>query len=157
MKTIFNSDKLKGLYLALCLLAFSTTAARAQGLIGFENETEIFTTVDEMPRFYDKHCEQLNDDERKPCAETALFAYLKKNLNYPAIAIERKTEGIVYVKFVVNEDGRISNIETVKDIGDNCGAEATKLLADMPDWIPGVQNGQKVKVYYTLPVKFQLK
>ena len=83
--------------------------------------------------------------------------YLSKNIRYPEQAKETNTEGRVTLKFVVNEDGAVSDIKVVRGIGAGCDEEAKRVLASMPRWKPGKQNGRAVKVYYTLPIMFKLQ
>ncbi len=91
-----------------------------------------------------------------PGGEAALMKYLANNVNYPAIAQENGITGRVVLRFVVNEDGEIENIEILRDIGGGCGSEAVKVVSNMPKWSPGLQSGKPVKVYYTLPFSFKL-
>ena len=60
------------------------------------------------------------------------------------------------VEFVVDEDGRISDVKVLRDIGSGCGQEAVRVVKMMPKWMPGKQNGKPVKTYFTLPVIFRL-
>ncbi|MEI6408263.1 MAG: energy transducer TonB [Bacteroidota bacterium] len=88
--------------------------------------------------------------------EKELFNYLAKNIAYPQLAKEMNIVGMVVITFVVNKDGSVSNIELLKDIGGGCGKEAIRVVRNMPKWMPGENNGQPVKVRFTLPVRFQL-
>ncbi|MGE5357257.1 MAG: energy transducer TonB [Deltaproteobacteria bacterium] len=113
-----------------------------------------------MPRF--PGCETLeSNQEREICAQQKLMEYIYSNLRYPAIAAETGVEGRVTLRFVVTESGRVENVEILRDIGAGCGEEAKKVIEKMntlsESWIPGRQAGRKVKVYFTLPVVFQLK
>ncbi len=85
-----------------------------------------------------------------------LGAYLGENLHYPEHAINHNKQGRVLVKFVVNEDGSISDIELVKGFEDECNAEALRVVKNMPNWIPGKLEGKNVKVFFTLPIRFKL-
>lgn len=91
-----------------------------------------------------------------PGGEEALMAYLSENLKYPRLALENNIQGIVVIRFVVDTEGRISNVEILKDIGGGCGAEAMRVVKSMPAWTPGEHNGVKVNVRFVLPVRFQL-
>ena len=102
----------------------------------------IFIMVEQMPEF--------------PGGETAMYKYLAENIKYPASAKEDGIEGTVYVKFLVNSKGKISNVEVVRGIGGGCDEEAVRVVKKMPVWNPGMQQGKPVDVNYTLPVKFQL-
>jgi len=106
-------------------------------------EPEIFTIVEQMPSF--------------PGGEEALFKFLGNNIKYPPIAKENGIEGMVYVSFVVMEDGSIQSAKVVRDIGGGCGKEAMRVVKKMPKWTPGKQRGKNVRVQYNLPVRFQLR
>ena len=110
-----------------------------------------------MPRF--AGCEDLGltDDELRQCAEKKLLTYMGSQLNYPPIARENGIEGTVVICFIVEKDGSISNLKTLKDIGGGCGQESLRVIKDMPKWIPGKQRGKKVRVRFRLPVRFKLK
>jgi periplasmic protein TonB len=91
-----------------------------------------------------------------PGGEKGLFLFLTKNLRYPADAKEKGIEGNVVVKFVVNENGKLSDLEVLRGIGGGCDEETLRVIYAMPNWIPGRHNGANVNVYYTLPVRFKL-
>jgi protein TonB len=107
-----------------------------------EKKPEIFMYVEQMPEF--------------PGGQTELIKYLQKNLRYPAAARENGIEGKVVLQFVVDESGKISDIQTIRDIGGGCAEEAIRVVKNMPPWKPGKQNGNAVKVYFKLPVTFKL-
>ncbi|RMG19339.1 MAG: TonB family protein [Bacteroidetes bacterium] len=92
-----------------------------------------------------------------PGGEAAMYKFLSRKLRYPRAARENLTEGKVYLQFVVNEDGSISNINVLRGIGYGCDEEAVRVIRQMPKWIPGEQGGQKVPVYYTMRVTFRLQ
>lgn len=102
----------------------------------------VYQVVEQMPEF--------------PGGQAALMDYLKKNLRYPEIARESEVQGRVIVRFVVNEDGKISDVVILRDIGAGCSQEAKRVVSSMPKWAPGRQNGKVVKTYFTLPVTFRL-
>lgn len=101
----------------------------------------IFTIVEQMPRSpYDWK------------------AYLNDHLQYPEEARQRGSEGRSVIRFVVNEDGSISNVELMKSGGaTSLDAEAKRVVARMPNWVPGKQQGKAVKVYFKLPINFKLE
>lgn len=121
-----------------------------------ESEREIFKVVEEAPTF--PGCESIDDKpERLKCAETKLLEFIYQNIQYPTIARENGVAGMVYIRFVVERDGSITNIEAVRDVGGGCGDEAIRVVKLMPKWNPGRQRGNPVRVMFTLPVKFELK
>jgi len=115
----------------------------------------IFKVVEDMPRF--PGCEEKSSkDERSRCAQDEMFAFIGKEMKYPAEARGNGVEGTVIVRFVVEKNGDISNVDLLRDPGAGCGAEAVRVVKAMPKWVPGKQRGKPVKVQYTLPVKFKL-
>lgn len=106
-------------------------------------EEEIFTIVEQMPEF--------------PGGIEALFKYLADNLKYPAMARDAKIQGKVYVTFVVDKDGSISDVKVLRGIGGGCDEEAVRVIKNMPKWKPGRQRDIPVRVQYNLPINFILK
>lgn len=108
-----------------------------------EVRTEPYTYVEFMPAF--------------PGGEEALAKFLRKNLNYPRMAQENDIEGKVFVQFVINPEGKISEVTTVgPHRGGGLDEEAVRVVKSMPNWKPGKQNGQPVSVRYNLPIGFTL-
>lgn len=103
---------------------------------------EIFTFVEEYPAF--------------PGGDRALKEYIVNNIKYPEVARQSGITGIVYVQFVVEKDGSISDVKVVRGIGGGCDEEAVRVVKSMPKWKPGKQRGQPVRVYFTLPIEFKL-
>lgn len=141
----------KNTLLLFCFL--STFSINAQ-------EEEIFRIVEQMPRFVSEECEELAeyDDltEVRTCAQKAMLQFIYKNIKYPAEARETGISGTVVVRYVVAKDGSIQEAEVTREIGGGCGDEALRVVEMMPDWLPGVQGGRAVSVYYNLPIKFGL-
>jgi protein TonB len=82
---------------------------------------------------------------------------LANNIRYPSLARENNLEGKVVVKFTVDRDGSIKDPVVLKDgVGGGCADEAIRVIKSMPKWTPGLQRGNPVKVYFTLPVSFKL-
>ena len=102
----------------------------------------VYQMVEQMPQF-------LGGDQ-------ALLYYFEKSICYPEMARDNEVQGRVIVRFVVNEDGKISDVVVLRDIGSGCGQEAKRVILLMPKWVPGRQNGKPVKTYITLPVTFRL-
>ena len=87
----------------------------------------------------------------------ALFEYLSTHIKYPTIAEENGVQGRVIVTFVVERDGSITDVKVVKSVVPSLDKEASRVVAGMPKWIPGKQNGSAVRVKYTVPVTFRLQ
>jgi len=106
-------------------------------------EAEIFTVVEAMPEF--------------PGGMGKLMNYLATNIKYPPLAKESGIQGRVFINFVVEPDGSISNVKVLRGIGGGCDEEAIRVVEAMPKWKPGMQRGKPVRVSYNLPVKFTLQ
>jgi periplasmic protein TonB len=88
--------------------------------------------------------------------EAAMMKYLQKNLKYPTISKENGVKGTVFVQFVVEKDGKVDDVTVLKGVDNLLNAEAKRVVAAMPKWAAGQQNGRAVAVQYVLPVKFDL-
>ena len=106
-------------------------------------EQEIFQIVEEMPSF--------------PGGDQEMMVYVSKNIKYPQIARETGIQGKVFVNFVVEPDGSVSNVKILRGIGGGCDEEAMRVVKSMPKWKPGKQRGKPVRVSYNLPVNFRLQ
>ena len=106
-------------------------------------EQEIFQIVEEMPSF--------------PGGEQKLLEYVAKNTKYPQIARDSGIQGRVFIGFVVETDGSISNVKVLRGIGGGCDEEAVRVIKSLPKWKPGKQRGKAVRVSYQIPVNFKLQ
>lgn len=106
-------------------------------------ETEIFTVVESMPEF--------------PGGAEAMMAFIAKNMKYPPMARESGIQGRVFVNFVVEPNGSVSNVKVLRGIGGGCDEEAIRVVESMPKWTPGRQRGKAVRVSFNLPVRFTLQ
>lgn len=100
------------------------------------------------------------DVDKKPAFEggsSAFVQYLVSNLQYPPAAREGNVEGRVMVNFIVERDGRLSNISILQGIGGGCDEEALRVMKNAPAWLPGEHKGQKVRVQCTIPITFKLQ
>lgn len=107
-----------------------------------EESNAPFLTVEEKPSF-------IGGDKE-------MYKFLSNNLKYPSAAQRANIQGKVFLKFIVEKDGSISGVETMKGIGFGCDEEAARVVKLMPKWIAGRQNGRNVRVFFTLPVFFRL-
>ena len=107
-----------------------------------DGSTEVFTVVEQVPTF--------------PGGQQAMFQFLGDNIHYPEAAVKKRKQGKVFVSFVVNTDGSLSDLQILKGIGYGCDEEAVRVMKAMPKWIPGHQSGRPVAVKYNLPINFQL-
>ncbi|MBO5583718.1 MAG: energy transducer TonB [Prevotella sp.] len=105
-----------------------------------EVENKVFTVAEQMPSF-----------------KGNVNQWLSQNLTYPAVAAENGIEGRVIVKFVVEKDGRVTDVQVVRSVDPALDREAVNTVKRMPKWNPGMNNGQPARVWFTLPVNFKLQ
>jgi TonB family protein len=82
--------------------------------------------------------------------------YVAENIVYPKEMKDAGIEGTVYVSFVVEKSGEVSNVKAIRGVRSQLDSAATKVIANMPKWIPGMENGKYMRVQYTIPIRFQL-
>jgi len=107
-----------------------------------EDPNKIYTIVEQPAEF--------------PGGMGAMMKFIRDNMKYPPQARRMGIEGSVFVEFVVNAQGTISDAKVIKGIGGGCDEEALRVVGKMPPWKPGKQNGKAVRVRFVLPVKFIL-
>ncbi len=109
-----------------------------------EHEPEkIYTFVEEQPEY--------------PGGAGQLYSYISKNVVYPTMAKEAGVQGTVTLKFVVEKDGSIGEVQVMRGIGSGCDEEAARLVKAAGKWRAGKQNGKAVRVWFILPIKFTLQ
>ena len=108
-----------------------------------EEEAPTHTVVEQQPQF--------------PGGEAALLAYVAKNIKYPAIAVEQEIQGTVQLRFVVEANGSIGDVQVVKSLESHCDKEAIRVVKSLPRFIPGKQQGRPVRVWFTLPVRYSIQ
>ena len=106
-------------------------------------KAEIFTVVEEQPGY--------------PGGDEARIRFLQENIKYPEEAKELGTQGKVFVTFVVEMDGSITDVRVLRGIGSGCDEEAIRVVKSMPRWVPGKQRGQPVRVQFNMTIKFTLQ
>ena len=108
-----------------------------------EADPNVFEVVEKMPEFPNG-------------GMPGLMKYLSDNIRYPEAAKVAGIQGRVTVVFVVDKDGSITNVKTLRGVDAELDKEAIRVISSMPKWIPGMQKGKTVKVRYTVPVMFRL-
>ena len=111
----------------------------------------------EKPNINDTPLEFAAQMPEFPGGSAALATFLSNSLKYPIIAQEIGIHGKVFITFVVNRDGSISDIRVSRSVDPSLDNEAIRVVQSMPKWIPGKQNGETVRVYHTVPINFVLK
>lgn len=106
-------------------------------------ESQVFFIVEDMPEF--------------PGGELALRKFIANAVKYPVIAQENGIQGKVYVNFVVDKDGGISNARIARGVDPSLDKEALRVVNSLPKWKPGKQRGKPVRVSYTVPINFVLQ
>ncbi len=99
----------------------------------------------------------VEDNASFPGGDDTLRKYLKDHIQYPEMAKKNGIEGRVYLKFVVEKDGSITNIKVLRGIGSGCDEEAVRVVSNMPKWNPGKQRRKVVRQYFNIPVKFSFE
>ncbi len=107
-----------------------------------QSNDSIYQIVDEMPEF--------------PGGEKALMDYMSQNVKYPEEAKNKNIAGRVFISFVVEKDGSVSNVKVLRGIGGGCDEEAVRVIKGMPKWKPGMQKGKPVRVNFQMPFVFKL-
>ena len=107
-----------------------------------EDDEEFFMVVENMPEF--------------PGGDLGLMKFIQKNVRYPAIAKEYNITGKVYVSFIVNKQGSVTNVKIVRGVDKNLDAEALRVVSLLPKYKPGKQRGKAVRVMFTIPINFTL-
>lgn len=106
-------------------------------------EEKIFHVVEEMPSF--------------PGGETERVRFLSQNLTYPQLAREAGIQGTVYLSFVIERDGSITDVRILRGVEGGCSEEAVRVVNSMLKWNPGNQRGIPVRVQMSIPIKFTLR
>jgi TonB family protein len=107
-----------------------------------DEANDVFSVVEEQPYF--------------PGGDDARHKFIEENIHYPDSALKNKIQGKVFVTFIVEKDGSLSNVRVLKGIDGGLDEEAVRVIKMMPKWIPGRQRGTPVRVQCNLPIKFIL-
>ena len=107
-----------------------------------EDDDEFFMVVENMPEF--------------PGGDLGLMKYIQKNVKYPPIAKEYNITGKVYVSFIVDKSGSVTNVKIVRGVDKNLDAEALRVVKSLPKYKAGTQRGKAVRVMFTIPINFTL-
>ena len=128
---------MKKLFLIMFFMAFVSVNAYSQS---DDSDNSVYAMVDERAQF--------------PGGQNEMLKYLQENLQYPEAAKANNVHGRVFVKFVVERDGSLSDIQIFRGLGSGCDEEAIRLIQSMPKWKPGKNKGKEVRTSMTVPVNF---
>lgn len=132
--------KLKITFLvAIMSVAFSVVCT-AQ--VTEDNEVVDFAAVESKPEF--------------PGGDSELMKYIAENTQYPEIAKNNGVSGRVFVQFVIDRDGAVTNVKVIRSVDPALDEEAVRVIKAMPNWKPGYQRGKTVSVIYRVPINFRL-
>jgi protein TonB len=92
-----------------------------------------------------------------PGGDVELMKFIQKNVQYPQMERDNDIQGRVILKFVVMEDGGVSDVSVARSVSPGLDKEAVRVVKMLPKFKPGKQQGKAVRVYYSLPVLFKLQ
>ena len=139
----FMKNILTFLLIMISLLFFACESPVQPEKIENDKGEKVDRVLDEMPEFAG--------------GTEALTAFVQEELNYPDEARAQQATGMVYVEFVIDEEGKVRNARVQRStIAFGCEEEAVRVVSMMPDWQPAMKDGQPVKMEMTLPIKFEL-
>ncbi len=119
-------------------------------------EVEFTVEVEEEEEIVEEIFEVVEDPAHPKGGFQEFYAYIAKNMKYPRRAVEVGVSGKVYLRFIVDKDGTITQTEVIRGIGFGCDDEALRVLAKAPKWKPGKQRGRPVKQRMIIPIMFKL-
>ena len=143
----------------LCILLLVLFSTQSYGQTS-KNGTIKIKKVDTLEMSFDSvDYANLDEQPQFPGGNQALLTFLNSNIIYPDSAKNNGISGTVYISFVINPDGKLTDAKIVKGSRycSQCDLEALRVILLMPDWIPGKQKGKPVKVKYMFPIKFNLR
>lgn len=124
--------------------------------VSAQNNNSIDTTTNPLPTEEFIFGSRNEIHTEFPGGDEALLNFIRENIIYPAEAKQKSEQGKVYVKFVVEEDGSITNVEIARGVYDYFDEEALRIISLMPTWIPGKVNGKTTRMNVVLPIVFKL-
>lgn len=122
-------------------IVFSTKKA-SQPSSPNADDDKPFTMVEQMPEF--------------PGGQSAMMSFIAENIKYPEKAMKEGVQGKVYVRFVVNKEGKVEQPQVIRSLSPETDAEAIRVIESLPRFEPGTQGGKPVSVYYTIPLMFKM-
>ena len=113
-----------------------------------------FAVIEDVPIF--PGCESVAKSQRRNCFQEKMNTHIRRNFRYPEIAQEMGIQGRVYVNFVIDRDGSITNIR-MRGPDKNLENEAQRIISRLPKMTPGKQRGRAVRVPFSIPITFRLQ
>ena len=109
---------------------------------------------DEVPPAEEEIHENVEQQAEFPGGQAALLKYIRDNVKYPAIALEQDLQGVVLLRFVVERDGSVGEVQVQKSLSAECDREAIRVVKSFPRFIPAKINGRPVRNWFRVPVRF---
>lgn len=135
--------------------------------------TEECYSVSDKDTLYNSSCKSIDQLPQYPGSDTALLAFIARNIQYPPLAKEHGVSGKVFISFIVNTDGKVSEVTIIRGIqltpatekekelfvkiADEMNKEAVRVISSLPNFSPGIKNGRAVKVKYVIPINYRFK
>ena len=150
MKKTNSWMRIKALYIIPAAIIFCAIACSESTESDYTSE--VYDKVEVMPEY--------------PGGLESMMNFMKNNMKYPEIAEKDGATGKVIISFVVEKDGKVTEVKPAEfiadgEVSDECKnaliAEAERVVASMPNWKPGQQEGENVRVKYTMPITFRLQ
>ena len=150
MKKTNSWMRIKALYIIPAAIIFCAIACSESTESDYTSE--VYDKVEVMPEY--------------PGGMESMMSFMRSNMKYPEIAEKDGATGKVIISFVVEKDGKVTEVKAADfkadgEVSDECEnaliAEAERVIASMPNWKPGQQEGENVRVKYTMPITFRLQ
>jgi len=129
--------------LFISLLSFAQEVEGISIDLKDNSEKEVYRMVNKMPEY--------------PGGEIEMYKFIAANLHYPQTAVIDNIEGVVYVEFVITDEGEVSSIRINRGLRKDLDEAVIEVISKMPKWKPGMQDEKKVSVKYLIPVRFSLQ
>lgn len=138
--------RLVGLQIIFILSLYGVALAQSKG-----NSVSVVVTL------HDSIVPQNTTEPEFPGGYSALNSFLQQNIKYPEAAAQAKISGRVFVSYLIDTVGRVTDVKILKGIGYGCDEEALRVVRAMPFWKPGTQSGKAIPVRYNISVRFPIK
>jgi TonB family protein len=144
---------MKRLFFLIGLFVILSNFVIFESLNAQSTDTLIYLVVEDMPTF--STCDNTEDTDRK-CTEAAVEAFVKANMEYPEFALKMGVEGAAVVSCIVEKDGSLSDFKIIRNPGAETGEEALRIIKHLPNFQPGKQRGEVLRVQMNFPVRFRI-
>lgn len=132
-------------------------SGKPSGVVIYEKGEPVSATYwNENGKIVNQKKQKVNQNPMFPGGESKIYIFLMKNINYPLEARDRNIQGRVYVSFVIEKTGEITDVNILKGIHPSLDDEAIRVIENMPEWEPGIDQNRIVRVRFSLPIVFKL-